>query len=228
MVKIWSDPLVQFYLDTTLRLVIACLLGGVIGFERENTRRPAGLRTHILVCVGACLVMIISEYFRDFRGYVNTDPTRLGAQVISGIGFLGAGTIIREGLEVKGLTTAAGIWAVACVGLAVGGGFYLGAIITTILISGTLVLFKRIEEHIIKRKKRYSVIYIRTTDCENNIPKINKILLHKGIIIKSVDFIEKDVTNCGLVRFVLKIPYSIKKGTIMDSIRNLDDMEDVY
>lgn len=118
------------------RILLATCFGALIGLEREHAHRPAGLRTHILVCVGACLVMLTSEftynYYHQFSP--NMDIARLGAQVISGIGFLGAGTIIRNGSSVKGLTTAASIWAVACIGLATGIGFYFGATIATIVI----------------------------------------------------------------------------------------------
>lgn len=119
-----------------LRILLSICFGALIGMEREHAHRPAGLRTHILVCVGACLVMLTSEftynYYHQFSP--NMDINRLGAQVISGIGFLGAGTIIRNGSSVKGLTTAASIWAVACIGLATGIGFYLGATVCTIAI----------------------------------------------------------------------------------------------
>lgn len=114
-----------------LRFILACVTGGLIGVERESKRRPAGFRTHILVCLGAALVMCTNQYL---TGLYDTDPTRLGAQVISGIGFLGAGTILVTRQQVKGLTTAASLWASACMGLAIGCGFYEAAIIGFVLI----------------------------------------------------------------------------------------------
>lgn len=119
-----------------LRILLSICFGALIGLEREHAHRPAGLRTHILVCVGACLVMLTSEFTYNYYHQLspNMDVNRLGAQVISGIGFLGAGTIIRNGSSVKGLTTAASIWAVACIGIATGIGFYLGATVCTITI----------------------------------------------------------------------------------------------
>ena len=97
--------------ETILRLTLAALFGGFIGNEREHTNRPAGLRTHMLVCVGSALVMLTSiAVLSDYKGVINMDPTRMGAQVVSGIGFLGAGTIIKEGFSVQGLTTAASLW----------------------------------------------------------------------------------------------------------------------
>ena len=115
----------------SLRFVLAVIMGGLIGVERESKRRPAGFRTHILVCLGAALVMCTNQYMSDIYG---SDPTRLGAQVISGIGFLGAGTIIVTRQQVKGLTTAASLWASACMGLAIGCGLYEAAIIAFVLI----------------------------------------------------------------------------------------------
>lgn len=129
--------------NIVIRLFFAGLLGAFIGLEREAHGRPAGLRTHILVSLGSCLVMLISIY--GFRESANSDPARLAAQVVSGIGFLGAGTILREGATVRGLTTAASLWVVSGIGLGVGSGFYLGAIITTIFSIITLTFLENIE-----------------------------------------------------------------------------------
>jgi putative Mg2+ transporter-C (MgtC) family protein len=120
-----------------LRLFVAAVLGGAIGFERELRERQAGLRTHLVVSVGAALFTLVSAYgFRDFLvnggSLVRTDPTRVAAQIVSGIGFLGAGAIIRQGLSVRGLTTAASLWLVAAIGMASGAGYYDGAVIATL------------------------------------------------------------------------------------------------
>lgn len=118
-----------------LRLGIAAGLGGAVGFERELRERQAGLRTHLVVCVGAALFTLVSAYgFRDVlaQGTVVADPTRIAAQIVSGIGFLGAGAIIRQGLSVRGLTTAATLWLVAAIGMASGAGYYDGAVIATL------------------------------------------------------------------------------------------------
>lgn len=140
--------------DTTivLRLLLSVLLGGAIGFERGRAGRPAGLRTHILVCLGSTLAIMTNQYV--FQVYGATDPTRLAAQVISGIGFLGAGTIIVTGRhQVKGLTTAAGLWATACMGLAIGIGFYKAAILAGILISFATVVLHRLDNFILSKSK---------------------------------------------------------------------------
>ena len=123
-----------------LRLLCAMIVGLVIGTEREYTNRPAGMRTHILVALGACVVAITGELIS--HQYGNTDPARLGAQVISGVGFLGAGTILREGPTVKGLTTAASLWAVACLGIAAGFGYYPVALAGMVFIFVTLTILE--------------------------------------------------------------------------------------
>lgn len=131
-------------LSTFVRLSLAMLCGGILGMERGKKNRPAGFRTYMLVCVGATLVMLTNQYMYEVYG--GGDPARLGAQVISGIGFLGAGTIIVTGRNrVKGLTTAAGLWADACIGLAIGIGFYSGAIIGCTLIFVVMSLLHRMD-----------------------------------------------------------------------------------
>ena len=131
------------------RLALAALLGSVIGLERERLLWAAGLRTHMLVCVGSCLIMLVSTYgFSDALGARNVvlDPSRVAAQVVSGIGFLGAGTILLRGEVVKGLTTAASLWAVAAIGLAIGGGLYVPAVATTTFVVAILAGVKPLEE----------------------------------------------------------------------------------
>jgi putative Mg2+ transporter-C (MgtC) family protein len=132
------------YLDMVLRLACALFVGAVIGTEREYTHRPAGMRTHILVSVGSCVVMLTSQViFAKYLPYgITADPARLSAQVISGVGFLGAGTIMREGVTVKGLTTAASLWTVACLGIAAGGGFYEVALLGMLFALTALTIFE--------------------------------------------------------------------------------------
>ncbi|WP_315073909.1 MgtC/SapB family protein [uncultured Clostridium sp.] len=128
-----------------LRLTLATICGGILGAERGRKKRPAGFRTHILVCIGAAMVMITSQYMTDIL-HMAGDASRMGAQVISGIGFLGAGTIIVVGRnEIKGLTTAAGLWSCACMGLAIGIGFYEGAIISCGFLFGVLTILHRLD-----------------------------------------------------------------------------------
>jgi len=163
----WFKELMEYLKEPNLasgmfRLTLATICGGLIGIERIRKRRPAGFRTHTLVCIGAALTMIISQYLWS-RGQT-TDLSRIGAQVINGIGFLGAGTIIVTGRQqVKGLTTAAGLWASACMGLAIGAGFYFGAIIGCLLIMLTVSLLSVLEVRIMSTARNMN-IYIEFAD----------------------------------------------------------------
>jgi putative Mg2+ transporter-C (MgtC) family protein len=146
--------------ELILRLVLAAILGSIIGFERERLSWAAGLRTHMLVCVGSTLMMIVSAFgFADIlgTGHVDLDPSRVAAQVVSGIGFLGAGSILMRGEMVRGLTTAASIWAVAGVGLAVGGGMYVAAIAATVLMLIILAGLKPLEARLHVNRQRYQI-----------------------------------------------------------------------
>lgn len=137
-----------------IRLFLSLVIGGLIGIERADIHRPAGFRTHTLVCLGSTIVMVTGEYaYHYFSNLVTTDPLRLGAQVISGIGFLGAGTIIKQGDSVKGLTTAASLWAVACLGLAIGTGAYLIGVLGAISMLVALWFFGKLEYKLIKERK---------------------------------------------------------------------------
>lgn len=152
--------------EIILRIALAMVIGGLIGWERESTHRPAGIRTHMLVSVGAAVIMLIGEFsFHKYAGMTNLDPTRLGAQVISGIGFLGAGTIMRDGYSIRGLTTAAGIWSVACLGLAAGIGFYEGAILGTVALLVTLRLMEKLQK--LTRHGKRTRLFLQLT-CENS------------------------------------------------------------
>ncbi|MBU4305068.1 MAG: MgtC/SapB family protein [Candidatus Omnitrophica bacterium] len=141
-----------------IRILLSALLSGFIGYEREVHGRAAGLRTTILVGVGSCLMMIVSINMSTIFPGGQVDPSRIAAQVVSGIGFLGAGTILRFHASVRGLTTAAGLWAVAGIGLAVGSGFYAAGLLTTAVIFIVLVTFSRLERRIKKETDRTLII----------------------------------------------------------------------
>ncbi|MCQ6562735.1 MgtC/SapB family protein [Paenibacillus mendelii] len=150
------------YTEMTIRLVLALVLGGLIGLERELGGHSAGFRTHILVCLGSSIIVLLSMYgFSEFAAEPNVrmDPARLAAQVISGIGFLGAGTILRTGLTISGLTTAASLWVVASIGLAVGAGFYYGAAIGTLLVVISLFLLNKVEKVFSRAKKHHEILF---------------------------------------------------------------------
>jgi putative Mg2+ transporter-C (MgtC) family protein len=146
-------------ISVTVRLLLAVLFGFVLGLERTRKRRPAGLRTYMLVCVGACIVMLTAQFLADY--YPSFDITRMSAQVISGIGFLGAGTImITRYHRVKGLTTAAGLWCAACLGTAVGAGFYLGSIATCVITIFIMIFADRFESAYTRKLHRLNLYVI--------------------------------------------------------------------
>ena len=218
----------QYYLTLTIRLVVACVLGGIIGYERESMNRPAGFRTHILVCVGSALVMITSEFlFKRYSGLANIDPGRLGAQVISGIGFLGAGTIIREGFNVRGLTTAASLWAVSCVGIAVGIGFYEGAVVATLLIYITLIFLKKMEGHFLK-KNQFRAVFIQSCNTPGVIGEISNILGKHNILIKNIEFINNEGDKNILLKYVIKLPHNMTKVNVMSDLLSIEGIQKVY
>lgn len=145
-----------------LRMFLAVLCGGVIGLERENKRRPAGFRTHILICLGACMTTLTGQYLSVYMNYY-TDMSRLGAQVIAGIGFIGAGTIIvTKRRQVRGLTTAAGLWVSAIIGLCCGGGYYEGAIAGALLVLLAELVFVRLERWLNRHSAEVN-LYIKYT-----------------------------------------------------------------
>ena len=159
--------------EVLLRLGCAMLVGLIIGIEREYTHRPAGMRTHILVALGACTVSILGEYI--FMHYSNTaDPARLSAQVVTGVGFLGAGTIMREGVNVKGLTTAASVWAIACLGIAAGFGHYVLAFGGMLLILLTLTVFEWFQSLIFRGDNHRQYYILESSDIAATLTLINE------------------------------------------------------
>jgi putative Mg2+ transporter-C (MgtC) family protein len=144
-----------------LRLALATMLGAIIGFEREYHAKEAGIRTHLLVALGACLFMILSVYGFDFmldRDHVSFDPSRIASQVVTGIGFIGAGTIILQKQMVRGLTTAAGLWVTAAIGLACGNGMYVIAVVTTAIVLISLGLINVYLPYISQKERRITFL----------------------------------------------------------------------
>lgn len=204
------------------RLIVTVILCGFIGVEREHMNRPAGVRTHVLVGVAAALVMVTSEFmFVHYQGVASIDPTRLGAQVVSGIGFLGAGTIIKEGFNVKGLTTAASLWAVSCIGLAVGCGFYSGAIIATGVIYGTLEFFKKLME----RYSNNRILHIRMTNMDETLRVVKAELEKVNINVPTIEVLINQSKTETELKIYLIIPE--EKGVLEYTIARIKDMEDV-
>lgn len=166
-----------FIIKTAVRLLVSVIIGSLIGIEREKHGRAAGMRTHILVCLGSALTSLMSLYASETLG-ASGDVFRISAQVISGIGFLGAGMIILKGDNViTGLTTAAGVWATAIIGIAAGYGFYSGAVIATALFLSAIIFFSKLE----RRKKNTELVYIEI----DNMYKTNEIIKNVISIIGS-------------------------------------------
>ena len=176
------------HLDIVLRLAAAALFGSLIGFERERLLWAAGIRTHMLVSVGSCLLMIVSAYgFSNAlqMEHVVLDPSRIAAQVVSGIGFLGAGSILLRGQVVKGLTTAASVWAVAAIGLAAGGGLFFAAGLSTATILAILIGVKPLEEAY-RARVQTCTLEIKAEREALNVDEIKKILGVRGAQIKRI------------------------------------------
>lgn len=194
-----NNPWVIDNVSILLRLLLALLLGGLIGFERERSNHAAGLRTHILVCLGSTLIMLLSIYgFSDFVDEINVriDPARLATAVITGIGFLGAGTILFTGKSITGLTTAASIWVVGAVGLAVGAGFYFASIASTVLILLNLVVFNKLEQRYIRGSKLH-LITIHASNTPNILDDISALLEEQEFVIKKLIVNERSSAAYG-------------------------------
>jgi len=208
-------------LEVLLRLGTAAVLAGLVGLERETSKRPAGFRTHILVSVASSLVMIGNLYAFELLKYeTNMDPMRLGAQVISGIGFLGAGTIIKEGATIRGLTTAASLWSVACIGLVCGLGFYLGAIIATCFVLLSLIALNKIEI-MINRKNHYMNVVIKSVDKPGQLGRIGTELGNINVSIKNISIEPADDYNI-IIKLILKGAKAIKTEDIIKAVTAIE------
>ena len=178
--------------DIIMRLLIALIVGGLTGLERESSHQFAGFRTHILVSVGSCITSITSlSLFFQYNSYSNIDPARLSAQVLSGVGFLGAGAILKTSNGIRGLTTAAGIWATACIGIAVGYGYYILAISAWLFVMITLYILKNIDKMIFKKKQ--TIFNIKTDNIEI-ISSIYEMFQRSQISVKNIE-INSDISN---------------------------------
>ncbi len=203
-------------LSTFIRLMLAAVFGGVVGMERGRRRRAAGLRTHMLVSIGAALAMLTNQYIT--AGIPGADPTRLGAQVISGIGFLGVGTIIVDRQQqVRGLTTAAGLWACACMGLAVGSGFCSGALIAFLFIWGTIVTLNRLERYIINKTRMIDVYAEFKTHAHIN--QVIEAITTQGIQVVQVEIVcPYEQEKKDALRAAANLLLKLKKGQYQDRV----------
>lgn len=204
--------------EIIIRLILASILGGLIGLDRESTNRPAGFRTHILVSIGSALMMMISI---DNSKY-GADASRIAAQVISGIGFLGAGTIMRTGTNIEGLTTAASLWVCAGIGLATGNGYYVGAVVTTGIVLFFLRNSKTFEKTLLKSSfKNIEIIGLTRSGL---IGDIGTLFGKYHIIIKDISIIsleEGDVSKEEL-HFTLKLPHNMDLNRIIQELTLID------
>ncbi|GIP45185.1 methyltransferase [Paenibacillus sp. J45TS6] len=192
-----GDPWYIGQWDILLRLLTAMTLGGLIGIERERSNHAAGFRTHILVCLGSALIMLLSAYgFADFVNEANVrmDPARLAAAVITGVGFLGAGTILFTGKSITGLTTAASIWVVAGIGLAVGAGFYFAAIVSTVLVLLNLWVFNKVERRYLKANKPH-IITLSAVSTPVLIEKISHFMEEEKIAVRKMTVSDLDISS---------------------------------
>lgn len=217
--------------ELLLRLVLAGILGGAVGFERERQNRPAGLRTHILVCLGSALLMIVSVV--GFSGAMGPrgDQARIAAQVVSGIGFLGAGTIMRQGSSVRGLTTAASLWVVAAVGLATGIGMYLAAAATTALILISLFSLSKVEEVMARDRSRKS-LWLRAVDQPGLLGRVGTVLGDHSVGITSVSlsestFMEAYNTNTVVIELMVDVPGAFNSRRLMEHLLRIPGMLEV-
>lgn len=205
-----------------IRLLLSAVLGGAIGFEREAHNRPAGFRTHILVTIGSTLIMLVSINMGP-----NADSSRIAAQVVSGIGFLGAGTILRTGNNIEGLTTAASLWVCSAIGLAMGSGFYLGGIVVTVIVLFFLEKVSTFERFI--NRENHKTITIRGKTRPGFIGDIGTLFGEHHIVIKNIAIesieVEEDLNE--EVLFTLKLPTNIDMSTLIQGLYEIEGIREV-
>ncbi|HZK34709.1 MAG TPA: MgtC/SapB family protein [Bacillota bacterium] len=209
--------------ESLLKIFLAMVFGGLIGIEREIGNRPAGFRTHTLVCMGSALVMLTSEYLIGAYAHISIpDPARLGAQVISGIGFLGAGTIIKDGSRVRGLTTAASLWVVACIGIAIGTGFYWGAFIAAVFSYITLFLLKKFEGFFFINSRNYD-LQVELLNKPGEVARVSNVLGILNVTMRDIKVLPGE-DGWAIAYFKIKIPQGLTITTIMAELRMLEDI----
>lgn len=206
-------------LDNLIKLIIAAVLGGLIGIERQVGGQYAGFRTQLLVCLGSCLFTIASLHVHEVYGK-NTDPSRIAAQIVVGIGFLGAGVILKHGVTIRGLTTAATLWIVSAIGMAVGLGQYLIALFTFFLVFLTLVIFRNIED--LFPRNRYSTLLIRSKGVDEL--KISEFL--KEFNVKILDSKVRFYKKRGFIEQEFSIRYR-NDSQLREFLKILKDMPDI-
>ena len=209
--------------EMLLRLTVSMVLGGAIGFERERDSQPAGLRTHMILVMGSCLAMILSI---NMSANAGSDPARLAAQVISGIGFLGAGAILRSGFNVKGLTTATTVWTTAIIGLAVGYGYYLVGVFTTVLVLVVLTLVSLFEKKFIRRNV-IRIIKVDAVDNPHIFRTVRKEISRNAVQILSYKTQRSLKSGHVRVEFIARLDRNEKIENLMETISKIDGVRNI-
>ena len=205
-------------------MLLATLCGGIIGIEREYKRRPAGFRTHILICLGAAMTTLTSQYLFLEMSY-NIDLARLGAQVIAGIGFIGAGTIIvSQGRRIKGLTTAAGLWTSAIVGLALGAGFYEGGLFTTALILLAELLFSKLEYYILNNTPEFN-LYLEYEE-KLYLDSVISLLRKQDVRVLNLEVLRSDGDGKMTMAAILSLRV-LKKNKVQQVIESIRSIKEI-
>ncbi len=219
------DYLQDFNIVTVvIRLILAVVCGGLIGFERERHGRTAGLRTHIMVCLGAAITTLLGWYNVKVLGVSWADPMRIGAQVVSGISFLGMGTIISKGrFQVTGLTTAAGLWATAIIGLAVGAGFYEGALIASFLTIFTMTLLTGFDSHIIKKSRKFR-IYIELNDVNSIMSIVDIIETKYKAHDAQVTIPRSGISGNAGIEVTVRIPAKMTQKGVLEELSQVENI----
>jgi len=206
------------------RLVVAAILGSAVGFERERKEWAAGLREHMLVCLGSALFMIVSAYgFAEVLkpSLVVLDPSRVAAQVVTGIGFLGAGTILVRGESIRGLTTAASLWAIAAVGLAIGGGMYVAGCLTTVLLLIILALVKPLEKLIYPEKRAFEIT-LRMRSDRVDIPLLERAILSANVTLVQVVMRRCEENGFHFVEIIVRKPKHTSITAVLNALQPID------
>ena len=205
--------------EVIIKLILAVIVGGFTGYEREKSNQFAGFRTHILVAIGSCITSIIAlELFTKYSSISTMDPARLPAQVLSGIGFLGAGAILKNSNGIRGLTTAAGIWTTACIGIAIGYGQYVAGIVAWLLVMATLYILKNFDKVISKRSQTVLKATITSLDVTSNI--FNTIKASE-IAIKTFQIIAKS-DNIWEIVFLIEYDKKIILDEVIIELKNIN------
>lgn len=210
-------------IEAGVRLLFAMLAGGIVGIEREMRRQTAGLRTHILISLGSCLLMMLSIWLPQAVGLDKGDPGRIAAQVVSGIGFLGAGAFIKIGNNVKGMTTAASLWVVAAMGLSIGAGMWLPAIITLALALVALALLEPFERHFFPAE-RFKYLQIWYAENSADRQAVLDILSKHNIRVQSIDATQDVAARTTKLTVLTKIPVAVNIEELFTELGRTGDV----